>query len=155
RKRSSVWMHRHRIDAVEEAEREDRVQVLEIERPTAEGRAQNPRSGILPADCGGRVASERDVRSRIGRSRPELRQVRLVPDLPRRTAAKMPGRRAGERGKRRASALCRGRQSVVVKPVAVVQDEERPYTSWLERIQKAIPGKEVISPGLRLRSAPR
>src|SRR5262249_59657821 len=122
--------------------------------PRGGGRAKNPRRGPRPANRGPRRSSERHVRSRVGRSRPELRQVRLVPDLPRRTPAKMPGRRAGERGKSCASALGRGRQSVLVQPVAVVQDEKGPYTKWLKRVEEAIPCPKVVAPGLRFRGTP-
>src|SRR6185503_7538658 len=94
-------------------------------------------------------------RTRPGRAiRPELRQVRLVPDLERRASAKMPGRRAGERGKRRASALGRRRKSVLVEPVAVVQDEQRPNATRLEGIEEAIPDREVVPPRLWLGGAP-
>src|SRR5262249_58475720 len=66
----------------------------------------------------------------------------------------MRGRRSSERGKARTAACRRRRQSVLVQPVAVVQDEQDSYSVRLERIEEAIPGPEVITAGLRLRGAP-
>src|SRR5262249_36632931 len=106
--------------------------------------------GILAADLGRRRSSERDVPGRIRRPRADPRPVRLVPDLPGGAPAEMPGRRSSERGKARTAACRRRRQSVLVQPVAVVQDEQDSYSVRLERIEEAIPGPEVITAGLRL-----